>query len=236
MSDRDLAARRLLAVTEEELRRVVLDMHDGPVQCLFAALAQLAELDAKLAAVPEARANCAPPLARAVSLLEESLRDIRQIVSGLYAPEFPSRALADILEGVVVQHEALTDSAVTLRIEQPLPAVVPLAKIALYRVLQEALSNVRRHAGGGAAEVTVWAEHGCVLVEIADRGRGFEPPLLVGPDATEQEQHVGLRGMRERAAMAGGYIHVESSVGVGTRVRVCVPPDGGAGSGGAELA
>jgi signal transduction histidine kinase len=223
MSDRDLAGRRLLAVAEEELRRVVLDIHDGPVQCLFAALGQLAVLEAELETFPDA-GRTAGPLARAVSLLERSLHDIRQIVGALYAPEFASRALDEIAEEVVVQHEALTGAPIALVVERPLPVVAPLVKIALYRVLQEALANVRRHAGVDAGgSVRLSAVDGMLRVEIEDRGRGFEPPPLVGPQGTEREQHVGLRGMRDRAAMVGGTIEVTSRPGVGTRVCVCVP-------------
>jgi signal transduction histidine kinase len=225
MSDRDLAGRRLLAVAEEELRRVVLDIHDGPVQCVFAALGQLTVLGGELAARPDA-ARLTPPLARAVTLLERSLHDIRQIVGALYAPEFAGRALEEIAEEVVVQHEALTDASVALTVERPLPDVAPLIKIALYRVLQEALSNVRRHAGTNAGPaVRLWADGGAVCVEVEDHGRGFDPPRLVGPEATEHAQHVGLRGMRDRAAMVGGTIEVDSRLGAGTRVRVRVPVD-----------
>ena len=118
--------------------------------------------------------------------------------------------------------------AVSLDLASPIPDVPPLAKIALYRVLQEALSNIRRHAGVAEAAVRMWMdERGerAVCLEIADRGRGFSPPPLVGPEATEQHEHIGLRGMRDRAAMLGGTLTVDSRPGAGTRVVVRVPLD-----------
>lgn len=226
MTDRDLAARRLLAVTEEELQRVVLDIHDGPVQSLFAALGQLGLVREGLAALPQAT-SLATPLTLAESLLEASLRDIRQVVTTLHAPEFAGHSVAAIVEELVVQHEALTGTEVALEAPSDLPAVAPIVKIAVYRVLQEALSNIRRHAQSSAAAVRLHARGGELHLEIEDDGRGFEPPPLVGPEATELQRHVGLRGMRERAAMLGGTLAVESRPGAGTRVRVCLPLDAG---------
>ncbi len=226
--DRGLAGRRLLAVAEEELQRVVLDIHDGPVQHLFAALGQLSLLHDQLASY--AAASHLDTLGRAESLLEASLHDIRIIVSTLYAPEFAGRSIAEIAEELVVQHETLSGTEVTFTLSEPLPPLSPLVKIALYRVLQEALSNIRRHAGDHAAAIRLWSSGDYVHLDIEDHGRGFQPPPLVGPDATERQQHIGLRGMRDRAAMVGGELSVQSRPGEGTRVCVRVPSDDAAGA------
>jgi signal transduction histidine kinase len=107
---------------------------------------------------------------------------------------------------------------------KPLPETVPLpVKIALCRILQESLANVRRHAGVENATVKLWAKRGHIILEVLDQGCGFEPPPLCGPHATEKQEHIGLRGMRERAALVGGKLLVESQPGAGTRVRVEVP-------------
>lgn len=225
-ADRALTGRRLLAVAEEEFQRVVLDVHDGPVQNIFAALSQLALARARLPRDPaDAGALAAGPIDRASALLERALEEIRVTLTAFRAPEFTGRPLADIVEELVVQHETLGGGAVTLDLAGPIPEVPPLAKIALYRVLQEALSNIRRHAGVAEATVRMWMDGRAVCLEIADRGRGFSPPPLVGPEATEQQQHIGLRGMRDRAAMLGGTLTVDSRPGAGTRVVVHVPLD-----------
>ncbi len=226
MSERSLAAQRLLAVTEEELQRIVLDIHDGPVQNLFAALSQLTLLRVRMngsLSSPD-REACMPVVNRAISLLETSLKDIRDLIGVFRAPEFAQSGLAEIVEGFVVQHESLTSSAVTLEIAPSIPEDVSLSvKIALCRILQEALSNVRRHSGADTATVNLSSDGNKIFLEIADRGRGFEPPPLTGPQATESQEHIGLRGMRERASLVGGKLFVESRVGEGTRVRVEVP-------------
>jgi signal transduction histidine kinase len=224
MSDRDLAAKRLLAVTEEELQRIVLDIHDGPVQNLFAALSQLTLLRARMNGGHTASDECLPAVNRTINLLETSLKDIRNLLGIFRAPEFAESGLSEITEGFVVQHESLTSSAVTLEIIPPIPDHISLpAKIALCRILQEALSNARRHSGADTATVKVSVENKNIVLEVADEGRGFEPPPLTGPQATERHEHIGLRGMRDRAALVGGTLIVDSGIGKGTRVRVEIP-------------
>ncbi|MEK7277630.1 MAG: sensor histidine kinase [Chloroflexota bacterium] len=226
MPDRALAAQRLLAVTEEELQHIVLDIHDGPVQNLFAALSQLSLLRARMAALSEAPAECVPALTRAIGLLELSLNDIRNLIGTFHAPEFAGRGLAEIIEDLVVQYETLAGGAGALEINSPLPHVSLPVKIAVYRILQEALANIHRHAGVNAAAVRVWAEEDRLCLEVIDHGRGFQPPPLSGPEATERHEHIGLRGMRERAALVNGEIGVDSRPGEGTRVRVEIPLNG----------
>ncbi len=226
MSDRNLAAQRLLAVTEEELQHIVLDIHDGPVQNLFAALSQLTLLRARVSAGQSSpdREAWLPVVNRTINLLETSLKDIRDLLGVFHAPEFAQSGLAEIVEGFVVQHESLTSSAVTLEIAPSIPEDVSLpVKIALCRILQEALANVRRHSGANTATVNLSSDGDKIILKIADHGRGFEPPPLTGPQATESHEHIGLRGMRERAVLVGGKLFVESRVGEGTRVRVEVP-------------
>lgn len=224
MSDRNLAARRLLAVTEEELQRIVLDIHDGPVQNLFAALSQLTLLRARISGLGAPAKECVATINRAVSLLEVSLGDIRDLLGTFRSPEFAKSGLAEIVEDIVIQHESFTSGTVALEMKEPLPQTVSLpVKIALCRILQESLSNVRRHAEVENAAVKLCVEKGHLILEVSDQGRGFEPPPLSGPHATEKQEHIGLRGMRERAALVGGKLHVESQPGKGTRVRVEVP-------------
>ena len=71
--------------------------------------------------------------------------------------------------------------------------------------------------------MAITTEGGWVRAEITDAGRGFTPPALAGPDATELPAHIGLRGMREPVALVGGTLAVESQPGGGTRVRVGIP-------------
>lgn len=224
MPDRTLAAQRLLAVTEEELQRIVLDIHDGPVQNLFAALSQLTLLRVGLNGKRLSTDECLPAVNRTIHLLETSLKDIRSLLGVFRAPEFAESDISEIVEGFVIQHEALTSGTVTLEISKSMPKDISLsAKIALCRILQEALSNVQRHSGVRAATVKLTAKKKLIILEIADEGRGFEPPPLMGPQATENREHIGLRGMRERAELVGGNLIVKSKPGKGVLVHVEIP-------------
>ncbi|GAP61720.1 hypothetical protein ARMA_0143 [Ardenticatena maritima] len=226
MTDKNtLASRRILSVTEEELSRIVLDIHDGPVQYMFAALSLLTQLQHQLE-----QENASPKalerVERITRLVESSLREIKSFLGTFRPPEFHKRSLLSIVQGLVIQHEEWTGNTVTLEVEEPLPEVTLPVKIALYRILQEALSNSYRHAGVKEHWVTLWAEDDWVCMEVVDRGRGFEPPPLEGPGATEREEHIGLRGMRDRVALLGGVFELYSKPGEGTRIKVKVPSNG----------
>jgi signal transduction histidine kinase len=118
----------------------------------------------------------------------------------------------------------LTGAAVRLDLGAS-PSVSLRVKIGLYRILQEALSNVRRHAEVATASVRLRTRSGRVVLEISDEGRGFDPPPLSGPEATQRPEHIGLRGMRERAVLLNGSLRIVSRPGRGTRVRVEIPVD-----------
>jgi signal transduction histidine kinase len=219
------AGRRILAVTEEELQRIVLDIHDGPVQKLFVVSSHLALLQARVAECEDERLrrDLVPTLDRLAALMDGALREIRSTLSSFRMAEFQQRGLASALEGLALQHESLTGNQVEIFIEAELPPVSIPVKIALYRVLQEALSNAYRHAGVDRHEVWLRCRDGMIELEVIDEGRGFDPPPLDGPSATEREEHIGLRGMRERVHLVGGQLQVVSRPGLGTRVLVKVP-------------
>jgi signal transduction histidine kinase len=229
-TDEHLAARRILAVTEEELQRIVLNIHDGPVQKLFAALSQVNLLQSRTAS--HAGQGSAPDaewlatLNRVSELLETSLAEIKTSIGTFRPPEFARRDLLSMIDGLIIQHEELTASRVDFEVHGPVPRVNLPVKIAVYRILQEALSNVYRHSGAKRAVVRISSRQGWVRLEVLDKGRGFTPPPLVGPEGTERVEHIGLRGMRERVSLVGGTFTVESAPGAGTRIIVEVPGNG----------
>ena len=150
-----LLQKRLLVVTEEELQRIVLDSHDGPVQHLFAALSQLTVLRSRISGLQPSPEE----FVATINLLEVSLGDIRDLLGTFCASEFAKSELTEIIEDIVIQHESFTSSAVTLEMSKLFPDPISLrVKIALCRILQESLSNVRRHSGGEETAVKLWAE------------------------------------------------------------------------------
>jgi signal transduction histidine kinase len=211
--------KQALAFTEEELNRIVLDVHDGPVQKLFAAMAVLEQTqDAILRYNPTGRSLLAN-LNKISSLIESSLTEIRSFLGTFRSPEFDKRSLASIIESLVIQQEELGDLTLELKIEK-LPDEVPLpVKIVLYRILQEALSNTFRHSGARNQWIRLWMEDEKICLEAVDDGRGF----TINPQMADREEHIGLRGMKERARRVNGQFELESSPGKGTRITVRVP-------------
>lgn len=223
MQERQKASSRMLAVTEEELNRIVLDIHDGPVQYLFAALSLLTRLQQQANTQSADYAEMLQTVNKVSGLVEDSLHEIKSFLGTFRPPEFHRRTLVSLIRGLVIQHEERTGHSIELTLEKLPEAVTLPVKIALYRILQEALSNAYRHSGTEQQWVRVFGRKGSINVEIVDNGSGFEPPLLEGPDATEREEHIGLRGMRDRVKLIGGSFQLESQPGKGTRILVKLP-------------
>jgi signal transduction histidine kinase len=215
-------SQRILTVTEEELSRIILDIHDGPVQYLFTALSLLTGVQQEVAQ-QGAPADLAPRLAQVGVLLESSLYEIKFFMGAFRPPEFRRRSLVSLVEGLVIQHEEWTGNTVELE-TQALPDEISLpVKIALYRIVQEALSNSYRHAGVDRYQVKLWAEEETICLEVSDDGRGFAPADLEQAITEEHTEHIGLRGMRDRVAILGGRFALESQVSKGTRIYVELP-------------
>lgn len=219
----DPTSRRILTVTEEELNRIVLDVHDGPVQSMFAALSLLAKMQHDIETIVPESPELLPTVNRVTGLIESALHDIKFFLGTFRSPKFRDRSLTSIIESLVIQHEEWTGHQIELTVRDLPKDVVLAVKIALYRILQEALSNIYRHAEVDRLWVKVWGEDDMIGVQVFDYGRGFDPPPLDGPNATEREEHIGLRGMRERVNLLGGTFHLTSRRGQGTTITVKVP-------------
>ena len=209
------AASRTTALTELERRRIGSDLHDGPSQTLAFAMLRLDAVEGRLE-VPGQAADA--DLLAVRGALQEALADMRTIAAGLRTPELELAKPAEIVRRAVADHEhrSGTRAAVNVR---GIPARAPLAtKIALYRILSEALSNAARHGGGAGVEVRVTdTGDGYLSVAVSDKGPGFDSSRKPGPG------HLGLAGMRERAELLGGRFELESSLGAGTSVRAFLP-------------
>lgn len=215
-------SQRMLTVTEEELSRIILDIHDGPVQYLFTALSLLTGIQQEVGH-ENAPPDLAPRLAQVGVLLESSLYEIKFFMGAFRPPEFRRRSLSSIVEGLVIQHEEWTGNTVELTTGD-LPAQIALpVKIAIYRIVQEALSNSYRHAGVEEVHVGLWYDEAKLCLEVYDEGRGFDLTALHAQADGTHEVHIGLRGMRDRVAILGGHFELDSRPGQGTRIYVELP-------------
>jgi signal transduction histidine kinase len=222
MPHRELtASRRMMQTTERELQRILLDIHDGPVQHMYAALSQVDLLRRALESSGPVPAEAVDRMGRIRSLLEGGLNEVRSFIGAFRPPEWEARDLVTLLEGLALQHESMTDTQILLDVRGPLPEVALPVKIGLYRVLQEGLSNAYRHGGATRVAVrlrrVVRRDEPRLRMSISDDGNGFDG------GAPLSEKNFGIQGMRDRVEMIGGRFRIKSAPGMGATVGVEVP-------------
>ena len=217
------ASRRLLATSERELQRIVLDMHDGPVQDIFAALSQLQVVERAVAGDAASQQR----VQQAIGLLERALGEIRNFIGAFRPPGFERRALGEIVEGLAVQHETLTDQVVELELPPDLGDCALPTKIAIYRILQEALANGHRHSGASRQRLRVARRDNAIELTVTDDGTGFDPQRVLAreEDVGVEGGHFGLRGIQDRVEMLGGTLTIDSAPGRGTSLSVVLPAE-----------
>jgi PAS domain S-box-containing protein len=207
-----------IRAAEEERRRISRELHDDTAQRLAALLVHL-----RLVGQEDADERRETLMLELREGLQEVAEGVRRIARGLRPP-----ALEDA--GVVAALQAHIRNLFenhTIRTSFDAGAVDPLltedGKLVLYRVVQEALSNVVRHSGAAMVNVSIKKEGSEVIALVEDDGAGFDA-RWIGDGAG-----LGLVGMEERAASAGGSVRVESVPGGGTRVRLSIPQQLGEG-------
>ena len=208
------AAERTTTLSERNLRRISSDLHDGPGQMLALAMLRLDGLRAKSG---DREFN------ELKTALTDALRDMRSIAAGLRLPELDGISAADAARRSVDDHVRRTGTEVQLTIDEPIGEVTLPTKIALFRALQELLSNSTRHGDGKDVRVLLAADTPGstdgerVRLTVSDAGPGFDPARIGA------EGHLGLAGIREQAELLGGSFDVASGPTGGTRVTVSWP-------------
>jgi PAS domain S-box-containing protein len=201
---------RLVRAQEEERQRIARDVHDGPVQVLVALslrldmLAETSDEPEFLAALSEARGT-----ARA------TIASLRHLTFELYPPMLDREGLVAALRVQLEQMRRHMGTQFALQSELTGAPSRETSAIA-YRIAQEAITNIRKHAGAQHVTVRLRGDEHALVVRIADDGRGFQ-------SAPGEPGHLGLVSMRERAEMAGGWFRLESDVGTGTVVEFSLP-------------
>ncbi len=211
-------------INEAALCSLILDLHDGLVQNLFAAFSQVHSLRQAIAreGAGTETSSLDRHLRRIGELIEASLQEIRSFVGAFGPEELGEQDLGAMVEGLAMQREDLSGIPIQVEVAEDLPPVSLPVKIALYRILQEALSNAYRHAQARHQWVRLFQANGSLHLEVTDDGQGFNPEEVLGPGPTKGS-HLGLRGMRDRVRMLGGEFGVESRPGQGTTIRVRIP-------------
>jgi two-component system sensor histidine kinase UhpB len=207
------AARRVLSAHESERLRIAQELHDEVGQTLTAVLLQLSRAQERLPAVLSEELSEAQDAARA------SLEDVRRIATDLRPETLSDLGLASALAALSDGFGRRAGVRVERQIETPIPPLGGEAELAVYRIAQEALTNVARHAESDTARLTVSSDPQQLTLTIRDHGRGL--PNGQVPDGN------GMRGMRERAGLIGAHLTIERPRdGVGTELRLELPLNG----------
>lgn len=200
-----------LRATEEERQRIARELHDDTAQRLatlilwIRRLAEEPDADARLALLEEIREE-----------IVDTTDSVRRMSRGLRPPELEEVGLALAIAAHVRTLDDGADCSVETELEPVEEDLSITAKLALYRIVQESLSNARRHGGCKDVRVRLFRSDGAVVVEVSDGGGGFRMSEVA-------EGGLGLVGMQERATMIGGRLTIDSAPGEGTRIRVTVP-------------
>ncbi|TPK94015.1 sensor histidine kinase [Mesorhizobium sp. B2-4-12] len=193
------ASRRATALNERYLRRIGADLHDGPAQLVaLAALRMDSPVFSGDGHWGESRST---EVAMIRKTLEDAMREIRGICTGLVLPQIETAATMDILRLAVNEHERRTGTSVTLTLPSHLPEPGASEKISIYRFVQEGLNNAYRHGQGKDQVVRAEMKNGRLFVEVSDGGPGFDPARAEG---------LGLAGLRERVESIGGQFETLS--------------------------
>lgn len=214
---RDLSA-RLLQVRDEEHRRMARELHDSVGQLLAA-------LSMNMSLLSRDEGAKSPEVQRAIiesqDLLNQASREIRTISHLLHPPLLDEMGLASALQwyvdGFAGRSGIKVDVAIAPDIER-LPADV---EVALFRLVQECLTNIHRHSGSRTAEIRVHRNTSWICVEVEDAGTGIPSEKRLQPEAGGHSG-VGIRGMRERIRLLGGNLEIDSSPS-GTLIRASLP-------------
>lgn len=213
-------ANKLQTVESDERRRLSRELHDEVGQLLTALKFDLESLRReKVGKKKMKQIQLAERLARALDTTDLLFTRLRQIVRSLRPPVLDSLGLKATLESLAADVKARTGLACSVLIEgaDRLPGLTPTGETALYRIAQELLTNVMRHAQAKTVSLSLSVDSDHWLLTVEDDGIGFDLTAL------PETGGVGLRGIRERAEIFGGHLHLTSQQGHGTLAVVWLP-------------
>ena len=213
---RALAA-RLETVREEERTRVAREIHDELGQALTAIKF---EFTAMLQDLPAGEADVSRRSLSILKLLDEAIQSVRRIATELRPAVLDNLGLAAALEWVSEEFQARTNIRCHIELPEADIAMEPEVATELFRIFQETLTNVARHANATEVNVRLAQENGDLILEVRDNGRGIDGEQL------SADRSLGILGMRERALLVGGELTISGSPGQGTTVTIRIPRAG----------
>ena len=217
LREREIALARLyekvVSAQEDERKRIARELHDDTSQSLAALVMAI---DGSLAAL---KAGLTPRLEEAKALAVRTIEEVHRMILDLRPSVLDDLGLQSAIRWYAERH--LATRGISVRCEfDALDHRYPAAfETALFRVCQEAMSNIARHAHAESVLVQLTEVEGEIRIEIEDDGRGFEPDNV----SHAERRHFGLMGIEERVEILGGKVVIDSAPGQGTRIRLAVP-------------
>jgi signal transduction histidine kinase len=208
----------LVAAGERRLLRLGFDLHDGPLQELVALAEEIRTASTQISSVvpddfrQRVHGRFNDVHARLFALDE----GLRQIAHSIRSTTAVARPVAEAVESELRALEAATSIEVGMQVEGDFTDLTDSQRIVLFRVVQEALSNVRKHSGADRVEVVLRSKRTFVELTVTDDGCGFDPRRL-------DSDRLGLAGISERVRLLGGAVEIETTAGLGSTVRATLP-------------
>ena len=213
------AAQRVLGSLEAERERLYRDVHDGPAQVLANAIFEVEYLERIAERAPaEMRQTLKTELANIKGQFRGSLDSVRAMIYDLRPPELTELGLAEAMRNYASEWELRCGIKVASQLDLKDTGLSPTDELAVYRIMQEALQNVHKHAHASAVGIAWSRANDNWVLHVTDDGMGFD---LV--KAARHKKSVGLLSMRERAELIGGTLQIQSTPGKGTAVTLLLP-------------
>jgi PAS domain S-box-containing protein len=198
---------QLVTVQEDERHRIAQDLHDEIGQQMTALLLELRSVQKS---VGTDHPQDADHIGNAIQNLEGIMKGLRQVFYQLYPPSLHNAALSEVLNALCSMFTRSTGVRVDLSSQKDFPAISNVYEIALYRFVQEGLSNAAKHGKASSVWVNLDAAEDGISISLEDDGLGFDPG--------KSSPGLGLRGIRERFLALKGSLEVESALGKGTKL------------------
>ena len=207
---------RVIRAQEEERRRVAREIHDGPAQTLANIVLRL-EIAEKLLEYDPTRVKA--ELIDLKNLVRSNLQDIRRIIFDLRPMALDDLGIVPAISKYLTNFQETYGIICNFIIEGREIRLLPALEVALFRLVQEGMTNVAKHAHSTKVDITLIYQQDWTIARIRDYGKGFEVSFaLITP-----REHFGLLGMRERVEMFSGHFSIESILGKGTTIELSIP-------------
>jgi PAS domain S-box-containing protein len=216
-ADQRRLSHRLLSAEEEERKRISRELHDVIAQALAGINMRLSVLKSNATISTEALQH---EIELTQRLVAQSVDTVHRFARDLRPSMLDFLGLVPALEAYAKEFTERTGLPVIITADKHIERLGSTERTVLYRIAQEALTNVDRHAKASAVEISLAQRDGSVCMDIRDDGQGFE---VSGNSCAEKPNRLGMLGMKERVEMIGGSFLVESAPGKATTVRVEIP-------------